>query len=182
MAKQTLKKLQMSNDGWGGEVINQRVPSGTKLVMAPDDDAILKFVGIKDISDRLGEDEGTALYAVFVDGKRIVSMPCSYALTESVLETGYWYYFQHQGEIDMGGGKNPMKDFLIKKLGVDGQVVQCPERVSDDKQLILADELIAVINYTRLNYPLRDLESAAAARAAARRKPRATIPAPEPAI
>jgi hypothetical protein len=148
--------------GWGGSVVQTRMPSGVKLIMEPDSDAILKFVGRKDITERLAAagkyrstDGERVEYLIFHDGRRFVSMPYSFAFTDAPeLEPGFWYYIHHQGSIEMPG-RNPLKDFAIIKLGVDGEEVQCPERVADERVLVLAPETVAPINYNRLNYPLR---------------------------
>ncbi len=144
------------NKGWGGTTKQTRTPSGVKLSFEEDNDAILQFVGYKDISDKCGKEEGEAIVMTFFDGKKLVSVPGSYALKEAVFQVGFWYYVWVPGLIaNTTKGFNPMKDFEIRELGTDGETVQCPDRVSNDKELELIPELIAEINYTRLNYPLR---------------------------
>jgi hypothetical protein len=146
--------------GWGAEVVSQRVPSGIKLRMEPDDDCILRFVGEKDISEKMGQEDGSVVYLTFFDGERLVTLPSSYALVENgKYVPGRWYYIHHEGEVDLGEGRNPMKDFLVLNLGVTGESCQCPPRISDDCVLKLEDAVVVAINYNRLNYPLRSAKN-----------------------
>lgn len=144
-------------EGWdSSEVVHARTPSGTRLILASDEDCILKFIERRDISDKMkGDIDEPVYYYIFEDGARVVSLPASYAMAEAKLEKDYWYYICNQGAVEMTGGKNPMKDFLILRLGVDGQQIKCPVRVSEQKILILTGEIVAEVNYHRLNYPLR---------------------------
>jgi hypothetical protein len=142
--------------GWGGKTEQIVTPSGVKLKFEEDEEAILKFVGIKDISDVMGEPEGTVIYNTFWDGKRLVTMACSYSFKKVEFIPGVWYYLWVAGRIvNRNPDFNPMKDFEIRKLGEDGEEVQCPDKISDDCVLKLDEDLIAEINYNRLNYPLR---------------------------
>ena len=133
------------------------VPSGAKLAFEEDSDCVLKFIGLKDISDKMGRDAGEVIYNTFFDGKRLVSAPSSYAMSQSTFIPGQWYYLHCVAMIPSAKNPsfNPMKDFEIYQLGSDGESVQCPDRVSDDNTLLLQDDLIAELNYNRLNYPLR---------------------------
>lgn len=149
--------------GWGAKVVNKRTPSGLKLVLEPDSDCILRFEGYRDVTEkvlarggRLKEDETAIKYASFFDGKRFVTMSAStYAFSEIEFEPGHFYYIHHEGLVEMGNGLNPMKDFLILDLGVTGDRITVPTRVDDSGEFTLAPDAIAIVNYTRLNYPLR---------------------------
>ena len=149
--------------GWGAEVKHARVPSGMKLIFEYDEDAILRFLGKKDISDRVKPKEGEnpdrkVIYLSFFDGKRVVSMASSHAMTEFEFEPGFWYYLHNEDEIEVSHvkGYNKMKDFNILQLGVSGETVQCPERVHPSGGIVLSDASVREANYTRLNYPLRE--------------------------
>lgn len=155
-AGQPQGKLSMGGS-WGGTVKQTMVPSGAKLAFEEDSDCVLKFIGVKDISDKMGRDPGEVIYNTFFDGKRLVSAPSSYAMSQSTFIIGLWYYLHCVALIPSSKNPsfNPMKDFEIHELGCDGESVQCPDRISDDNTLILRDAVIAELNYTRLNYPLR---------------------------
>jgi hypothetical protein len=144
------------SQGWGGTAKQAHVPSGIKVLFEEDSDAILKFVGIKDISDKVGKETGDALFYTFWDGRKLVSVPGCFGMKETIFQPGFWYYLLVSALIS---GKNasfsPLKDFDIRELGQDNEKVQCPERVSDDKVLVLNEDIIADINYHRINYPLR---------------------------
>ena len=156
-----MKKLKDQKAGvpqslnvWG-KAKHSRLPSGAKLVFEQDEDALLKFVTMKDISDKLGKDAGEVMYAVFWDGRRLVNMPMSFALTEADFIKDKWYYVLNGSEVEMGPGKNNMKDFDIWEIGETGYTIECPERIHPSGQITLTDESVAEVNYTRLNYPLR---------------------------
>ena len=145
------------SEGWGGaSVVHKRVPSGVKLILEPDSDCLLKFIGKRDITELVTAKKNAdpIVYLIFHDGLRLVSLPTSYAFTQAELTEGHWYYIHHQGEIERPG-LNAMKDLLILQLGVDGEMIVCPERVADSKELTLNSRDISEINYKRLNYPLR---------------------------
>jgi hypothetical protein len=150
--------------GWGGEVVQARVPSGVKIRMTADCDMILKHLGDRDITENLTEvqqkinaaADRRAVVHSFFDGKTFVTVSAGYASMAAKFQEGTWYYIHNQGEVESSReGHQPMKDLLILKLGEDGDSVQCPQRISDDLVLKLEAENIARINYTRLNYPLR---------------------------
>lgn len=145
------------NQDWGGEVIQERMPSGAKLKLESDSDCILRFIGQKDISDKMGRDSGDVIYLVMHDGAKVVSMPTSYALSEmnGKWVKDDWYYLHNQAEIEVNPDFNPMKDIVVRHLGPTGKTIKCPKRVSDSGTLTLDAAIIAEINYTRLNYPLR---------------------------
>jgi len=142
--------------GWGGKTEQIVTPSGVKLKFEEDEEAILRFVGIKDISDVMGQPEGSVLYNTFWDGKRLVTMACSYSFKKVEFQSDTWYYLWVAGRIvNRNPEFNPMKDFEIRKLGLDGESVQCPSTISKDAILKLEDDIIADLNYTKLNYPLQ---------------------------
>lgn len=150
--------------GWGGEVVQSRVPSGTKIRMTADCDMILRHLGDRDITENLTEvqqkiNEASGKKAIvhsFFDGRIFVSISAGYASTAAKFEPGCYYYIHNQGEVESSReGHQPMKDLLILKLGKEGESVQCPQRISDDLVLRLEPDNVATINYTRLNYPLR---------------------------
>jgi hypothetical protein len=146
----------VNEEGWGGEVIQDRLPSGAKLKMTEDSDCILQHLGVKDIQDKVDGAAGPVLYLVMHDGRKVVSMPMSYAMTEvKEWHTGEWYYFHCQAEVETNPDFNPMKDFVIRRLGKTGGDVACPTRIHPDGRIRLIQSEIAEANYTRLNYPLR---------------------------
>lgn len=139
----------------GASVVASRLPSGVKLVMDTDADAILVFIGHKDISDRMGKEEGEVIYNVFFDGKVFVNMPMSYSFHEIKWEADVFYYVHNAGAINCKPGFNAMKDFEVYRLGKEGEALKCTDRIHPDKQITLTLPEIAQANYTRLNYPLR---------------------------
>ncbi len=146
------------HSGWGGEVVTARIPSGIKIKFTSDGDAILRHVGDRDITDKLGPDrdssKGPAIVQTFFDGKNFVSMPAGFASKEAKFQPAHYYYIHLDAEIDTGMPA-PMKDYFIMDLGEAGGTVQVPPRISEDLKLELNDANIAALNYTRLNYPLR---------------------------
>jgi hypothetical protein len=138
---------------WGGNVKTARVQSGAKLKLAQDCDCILRFLGAKDISQYTGSDE-SIYYLMFSDGKTVVSMPQGFAFSEISWTAGKYYYIHNAAEIELPG-KNAMKDYEVIELGIQGDIVDCPKRISETGKLSLSDDAIKDINYTRLNYPLR---------------------------
>jgi len=147
--------------GWGGKAKASRTPSGAKIIFKSDEEGILRFVGFKDISERMNKPEGEIVYIILFDGARNISIASSYAFSEMTFQPGKWYYILNESEIDMGPGKNPMKDFLVIELGEEGEAVQCPPRIDPSKTLKIDPEAIALLNYTKLNYPLRGYPTAA---------------------
>ena len=151
-----LDRQAAGNRGWGGTAKQTRTPSGVKVTFEEDQDAILKFLGVRDIGDKVNKEPGEALFYSFWDGCKIISIPGSYAIKETPFLDGIWYYLWVADYVpNKTSGFNPMKDFDIRELGKDGESVQCPERVSDDGILLLNEDVIAEINYHRINYPLR---------------------------
>lgn len=138
----------------GAKVIQKRTPSGVKLIMETDSDCVLVFIGKKDISDKMGKEDGSVVYNIFHDGKRFVSMAMSYAFTEVDFKPDTFYYLHNQGEIQRPG-LNAMKDFAIFELGAENEKLICTERIHPDKEITLTLAAIEEANYTRLNYPLR---------------------------
>lgn len=150
------KLESVGSKGWGGETKQTVTPSGVKLILDEDEECILRFVGEKDISDVMGKEPGSVIYNTFWDGKRLVSIPCGYATKKAMFTEGTWYYIWVAALIpNRNPSFNSMKDFEIRQLGLEGEKVQCPEKICDDRVLNLNEDVIAVINYTRLNYPLR---------------------------
>jgi hypothetical protein len=149
-------KSNQFNPFSGGGVVTSRAPSGVKCLFEADDDAILVFIGTKDISDKLGKGPGEVVYNIFHDGRRFISMPMSYSLAEITFEENAFYYLHHQGDIVSKAGFNPMKDFLVIRLGKENETLKCEARISDAFEFTLTLPNIAEVNYTRLNYPLRD--------------------------
>ncbi len=162
LTKTEKRDSSISNDrnlmsGWNGEGFeSERIASGTPIKFQTDSDAILRFLGEIDISEmcKPAKEKGTALIFKFFDGKRVVSLSGNFASKKVDWKKDYYYYLWQAGEIETSQPQ-PMKDLVIYRLGVSGQVVGCPDRVSDSKELVLSDENIAPINYERLNYPLR---------------------------
>jgi len=141
---------------WGGTTEQLVTPSGTKLKFQEDEEAILRFVGVKDISDIMGEAEGTILYNTFFDGRRLVTLPCSYSFKKLTFVYGVWYYLWVAAMIaNRNPELNSMKDFEVRRLGEEGEKVQCPEKISADRILVLNEDTIEELNYSKLNYPLR---------------------------
>jgi hypothetical protein len=143
-------------DGFGGaSVVHERASSGVKLELQTDSDCILRFQLTEDISELCNppQEPGSALIHKFFDGERTVNISQGFALSKVKFISDAYYYFWQAGEVEMK--LNPMKDIVILKLGLAGDVVEVPERLSDDRKLILSDDSIALINYSRLNYPLR---------------------------
>jgi hypothetical protein len=153
LSKRTSNKNLLA--GWGGEVVHERLASGVKLQFDSDDDCILRFMGFDDISELCNppKEPGTAVILKFHDGLRIVNINRVFALEAVEFKPGTFYYLWNSGEVETK--HNPMKDIVVLKLGVEGEVVACPERVSDSKEIALTEESMAMVNYTRLNYSLR---------------------------
>lgn len=141
--------------GWGGETKMSRTPSGVKIKFQEDEEAILKYVGQRDVTDMVPDATKPVIYLCFHDGQRFVTVSMCHALSKAGTFTeGYWFYIWNQADVPMAQG-NDMHDFAVVQLGVDGQEVTCPPRISDSKLLVLTEEKAAELNYTRLNYPLR---------------------------
>ncbi len=142
--------------GWSGEDFEQeRIASGIPIKLETDSDCILRYISSEDISEKCDKNPGEAIVHKFFDGLKVVSVSNAYAMKKIEFRKDYFYYLWNAGEIET---KQPqgMKDIVIMRLGVAGQEIKVPARVSDDMKLILNDDDIAVINYERLNYPLRD--------------------------
>jgi hypothetical protein len=147
---------QSSASKWGGQTKQVHVPSGVKLIMDEDSDCILCYIGSKDISDKLGKEAGEVVYQTFHDGRRLVSMPNSYALTETQFEPFKFYYLHVTGLVQNAtSGFNPMKDFEIVELGSENEEIASDENRTGTPSITLTLDSIADLNYNRLNYPLR---------------------------
>ncbi len=142
---------------WGkpGAATKAVLPSGKKLVFDEDSDAILLFLGMKDISDKIGEAAGSVIYYTFHDGKTIVSMPNSYKLKEMEFKPYSFYYLRNAGNVQTTPGFNPMKDFEIVELGVENEEVKADSNRTGTPTITLTLDTIRELNYMRLNYPLR---------------------------
>lgn len=152
---QSVSQIPGQLSKWGGQAKAVHLPSGAKLIMEEDCDCILLFLGSKDISDKLGEPEGSVIYQTFHDGRRFVSMPNSYALTETKFIPYKFYYIHHAGNVQTKPEFNPMKDFEIAELGAEGETVPCDLSRTGSDTIILSLPVIAELNYTKMNYPLR---------------------------
>ncbi len=144
---------------FGGTTKNVHLPSGTKLVWSgEDEDAILKFMGSKDITDKVpdAQEQGKkVIYVIAHDGKRLVSMPSSFAFTDFEMEKDHYYYLHLDGLVPTGQ-PSPMKDFNIVDLGLEGQKVPVTsDRLPGISEITLTLADIKKLNYEMLNYPLR---------------------------
>jgi hypothetical protein len=142
---------------WGKPDASKQVhlPSGTKLVFGEDENAILLYVGMKDISRKLKEEDGSVVYYIMHDGKRLVSMPNSYALSEMTFQENQFYYIHVAGMVKMRSDMNDMKDFEIIQLGGENETVPCDADLVGAPEITLTLPRIAELNYNRMNYPLR---------------------------
>jgi hypothetical protein len=148
-----------SNPGltrWGGNTRAIHVPSGKKLILGEDEDCILVFIGQKDISEKCDKEPGEVVYNIFTDGKRMVSMPCSYAFTEFRMEPERFYYIHVAALIpNRNDSFNDMKDFEVVELGVEGDVVKADPNRTGAEEITLTLPVIAELNYNKMNYPFR---------------------------
>jgi hypothetical protein len=142
---------------FGGKAKSVHLPSGSKLIFDdPDQDGIIKFLGKKDISEKLSEDPGSVIYLVGHDGRRIVSFPTSYAFSEFEMEPGKYYYLHLADMVQTKPEFNKMKDFNIDELGEEGDVVPLTsDRLPGIDEITLDLPSIKKLNYEMLNYPLR---------------------------
>jgi len=141
--------------GWGGETKMQRTPSGVKIKFTEDEEGILKYMGQKDITELVADATKPVIYLCFHDGRRFVTLPMCHALSDpKTFTSGYWYYILNQSDIPMAKG-NDMHDFAVIQLGVDGEEIKVPPRISESLTLILNEPNAEALNYSRLNYPLR---------------------------
>jgi hypothetical protein len=140
---------------FGGQARQVVTPSGHKLIFTEDSEAILVFIGKKDISDRLGKPAGSVLYLTFYDGAKMVSMPSSYMVTKAEFQPERFYYLHCVSLVPMKGDFNDMKDFVIWDLGVEGDTVPDNKKISGEDTFELTLQRIEFLNYNRLNYPLR---------------------------
>lgn len=150
------------------------VPSGSKLLFTDDDqDAILKFVGMKDITDKYAEKYGKdpksidpIQYLTFNDGKKLVSMSMSHTLKDTTFEQGKYYYLRLDSKVQTNVNKEfaPMKDFAVAEYKVpEGSAIDMTWRFSaedaptnlDLTKVPLTLDSLAILNYDLLNYPLR---------------------------
>lgn len=147
----------------GKNVKLARVASGVKLELKQDDEMFGRYVGCKDISDRVANykpEDGAIIYHTFFDGKRLVTLPSSYALREKQEKNPFvpmeFYYLLNEAEIE-SNFPNPMKDITIVEFGpcTDGEPVGVPERIDKSRKIYLNDAELARLNYTVINYPLK---------------------------
>lgn len=141
---------------WGGAK-QLRAPSGIKMKFEDDSDAILRFINTIDVGVKMTPPraDGEVIYLIFFDGVNTISLPTSRAFTGVIFEKDKWYYIHNERMFKTREDFNAFKDFNIVEIGKDGDEVPCPTRVSDSGILELRSDLIAAINYERLNYPLR---------------------------
>lgn len=138
----------------GASVKTEAVLSGIPMKFEPDDEAVLKFLGKKDISPLLDEanPDKAAIYLSFSDGLAIRSISQGFKLGTVAWEPGAWYYIHCECEIETD--LNPMKDYTVARLGMDGETIPFEDpRFPDIETLALADANVAELNYKSLNYP-----------------------------
>lgn len=144
----------------GARVIQSRIASGVPLRFKADEEAILQFVGKKDIQERVPGADGPVIYYTFFDGKKLVTMPEGYALSEAKeLELDSYIHIINAGELDMGEGRADMHDFAITALGKGGDVIECDERYCHGGKMTLSHASMYEANYQRINYPHRSADS-----------------------
>lgn len=149
------------------------VPSGAKLQFVDDDqDALLKFIGKKDITDKYAEKYGKSAseldkieYLTFHDGKKLVSMSMSYTLRDTQWEAGKYYYIRLDAKVSTGAKEfSPMKDFAVAEYTIpEGSMIDMSWRFGtgpnpsslDLKAVPLTLDSLRILNYDCLNYPLR---------------------------
>lgn len=158
----------IGSKGFGGKAVNiARVASGIKLELDTDSEMFGRYVGMKDITDKVtdhDESKGPVVYHTFFDGKRLVTISSSYAIREmqekAPFVQGNYYYILNEGEVK-SKFPNPMKDFTIINLGTgkddkgNPESIQVPERVDKSGAVTLSDDEIKRLNYTVINYPLK---------------------------
>lgn len=162
MAKKALKNEAVTSvNKWNSATGKVMVSaSGKPLRFEEDSDCILRFVSIKDISDKVKKlkDGEEAVYLIFEDGKTRVAVSRSYALNECSFLPGKYYYIHCAATIPNKSNPmfNDMKDFEIVELGGEGETVESgnPELTGSDT-LLLSLGTIAELNYKAFNYPLR---------------------------
>ena len=151
-----VKSTNQGTSAMWGKAKHLVIPSGTRLIFEEDSDAILCFLGVKDISDKVGKESGEVIYQTFTDGKRIVAMPNSYSLSQVTFTPEKFYYLHCVNKIPMSNkGFNEMKNFAIYELGSEGETIASDENRTGSKEITLTLPVIAELNYSKLNYPLR---------------------------
>jgi hypothetical protein len=144
---------------FGGTVKSIVLPSGSKLLFnEPDQDGIIVFLGTKDVSDKVGKEPGEVVYIIGHDGRRPVSLPMSYKIKEDIdkFVPNRFYYLHLADCVQTNPSFNPMKDFSIVEMGVEGDVVPVTsERLPGIAEITLSLPRIEELNYKLLNYPLR---------------------------
>lgn len=139
----------------GATVEKERISSGIPISFEIDQEGILKFLGKDDISEACHKDPGEAIVLKFSDGKRVVSIGELYALSSVDWKPGKYYYLLHKGEIETKF--NPMKDIEITGLGMEGEVLNCDNRIHPSGKITLSEPSIAEVNYGKtVNYPFND--------------------------
>jgi len=117
-----------------------------------DDELIVQYQGAKDIREHIGEDE-PAIYLILFDGVNTFNMSRSFKLSQQEWKTGNWYYIHNNGEVETK--LNPMIDWEIYELGETGATVEVDKEWIKEGKLKLVPELIAGLNYSKVNNPFR---------------------------
>ena len=165
---------------WGKGIKPVRLPSGRPLRFDTiGQNAMLQFMGIKDISHRVIDketgtvkDAGTVIYLVFNDGRRIVTHTRGFAFEEATTELedkdgnripaaiqpGDYLFVELVDYIDTNQ-PTPMKDFAIFRLGVEGEKIDVPEEYAGllGSTFEVSLKAIAKANYEKLDYPFRQV-------------------------
>lgn len=127
--------------------------SGIKFPkLGGDDELIVQYQGAKDISEHIGEKE-PAIYLIFFDGVNTFNMSRSFKLAQQEWKTGFWYYIHNNGEVETK--LNPMIDWEIYELGETGKTLDVEKEWIKEGKLKLVPELIAGLNYSKVNNPFR---------------------------
>ena len=80
----------------------------------------------------------------------------SYGFSDFEFKPYTFYYIHMASLVPMKNPDfSPMKDFEIAELGVEGERVPTDERLTGQAEIDLTLPVIAELNYTKLNYPLR---------------------------
>jgi hypothetical protein len=117
-----------------------------------DDELIVQYQGAKDISEHIGEKE-PAVYLNLFDGVNTFNISRSFKLSQQEWKTGNWYYIHNNGEVETK--LNPMIDWEIYELGGTGANVDVDPNWIKGGKLKLVPEVIADLNYTKINNPFR---------------------------
>lgn len=167
--KEVKTPRRLKSNAWGVQDPSKRkvrLPSGQKMKFTDQDqEAILVFLGIKDISERVIDPEtkepkeaGSVLYYVFHDGKRIVNLAEGFALRDYQADPGFEidkFYYIHVADLLETGQPTAMKDLDIYLLGSENDDANVDEEYMGKPTIKLTLPTIAELNYKFLNNPLR---------------------------